>query len=849
MLRNSSNVTAVFDSSYGSSYSSSNGGGRSVNSIGLSVTLNNFVNAESYVDYAQDVFKSCKKLVDESVVTLGVSTFNQLKEQMSDCNTAINRLVNKIDAARKSIMSLDSKFAEEYTSLAKEKIKSTSVDLSSMSEDELYQYNIRLNNTIMDYEFAILELLERLKANGELTPEILKDLEESVEHPVNYEYQKALCERYKILEQMSGVDTLGEEYRKLYKEYIEQSKNMCLYNPYMDEATKQAKINELETACNEFLEMLEKAEKDREFDRQQEQLIKLQLQKEYNNGFFHPGVELELDNAIIELRAEMGDEEALEYLNMSGWDKALQYTGTFVFSSVEGFLNLGEGVVDGLIYASAKAVQVVSFGHVDDQWAEDIISYDVTGNLYDWTVDSVGINTEIAYGVAKSVGNFAGETLGYYALSAIPYVGPVVCAFAGAGKKVEESMNYQMATNGEVDDLKVFIDSVVGSVEGLGAGMAAGSMRNGLKNLKSMSFSKDALKATMGSFGDISKQAAINTMTDLDTWVETAAVVVDDIYTGIDTGEWNWDLMLVDVSTTMAQNFIGNFGASALGNYQVKMKSDWDANLDSMTLEQKSKYWEDYFGSDGVEHTSGIDIEGNNGSFVDPDVSASNRLNYVDAETRTVFIAGAEVKTNLSDEQLIAFANEFYNLKPPITSLDDYPPFGVIENSAYLKIDSQGRLGVNWVADNGSVPGTRKSTTIPANAQIDRYGNPNGIFVGKMEIDANGNYVGVDYDARALPYAEGSQQYTKMIVLKDINSDSVSDAINALDKNGDLYKAIRAQLDYDGVSYKLDDLTGNITVDCFEASIAAAYGHNGGGIQYELPLRANYLKALGFLDY
>ena len=62
-----------------------------------------------------------------------------------------------------------------------------------------------------------------------------------------------------------------------------------------------------------------------------------------------------------------------------------------------------------------------------------------------------------------------------------------------------------------------------------------------------------------------------------------------------------------------------------MGNYQkylADQKVDWNQNLDAMTPEQRSKYWEDYFkeasGADNVTKTSGIDVDGSNGSFVDP---------------------------------------------------------------------------------------------------------------------------------------------------------------------------------------------------------------------------------------
>ena len=225
----------------------------------------------------------------------------------------------------------------------------------------------------------------------------------------------------------------------------------------------------------------------------------------------------------------------------------------------------------------------------------------------------------------------------------------------------------------------------------------------------------------------------------------------------------------------------------------------------------------------------------------------SNKVK-VSSNLRKLNIGGTEVVTELTDDELIKFANDFYGMDPPITSLDDYPDFGVVENRSSLKIED-GKLTIDWVENQGAVAGTRKPTKIAAGTEFDRYGNPNGNFVGAMEVDANGKFKGVDLGGRRIIKKEGSQAYTKYTVLKDIDSSSLSDAMTKLKTTDpDLFKEITIQMKHDGFNY-IDLPDGSVKIDINEAKIAPAYGHKGGGTQYELPIRTGYLKELGFISY
>lgn len=228
-------------------------------------------------------------------------------------------------------------------------------------------------------------------------------------------------------------------------------------------------------------------------------------------------------------------------------------------------------------------------------------------------------------------------------------------------------------------------------------------------------------------------------------------------------------------------------------------------------------------------------------------------LGYRTTKKYTIGNPPFEIKTDLTEGEMIKFANDFYNLKPPISSLDEIPAFGVPNRAADIEVSPDGTYGVNWVDEQGFKIGKdgkpiKTEGTIPAGQQMDRYGNPNGRFAGEMEIDSNGNYQGVKYGERSLPYAEGSQAYSKFEVTKDINSQNLSTEINARPEAERI--AIIKSMESDGLKNGVDftvDSNNNVTVHVFEGEIAPAYGYKGGGTQYEFPVRTKILEDLGFI--
>lgn len=394
-----------------------------------------------------------------------------------------------------------------------------------------------------------------------------------------------------------------------------------LYNSLTDEQKElvdpntKALLDQMEKDYRNKLAYEAKLKEERE--KQEAELEALYKARDDNNGLFHPKKEAEIESQILALEKKLrvahkpdGWESFCDTVESAG-----AHAVTFVASAVEGFVDLGEGVIDGTIYGASKALQL--FG-VDDKWAENIIAYDVSGKMYDGFVDLTGIDKDIAYGPAHTYGNFAGEMGGYYALSAVPYVGTALCCVAGAGSKAEDSINRQLEENGEVNDWIVFGESGLGALEGFGFGKAAQGAKAGFKAIKEVGL-KNTLKQTIGSIsgetlketakngGKIALKTAGQTLTDADLYVETASVLGDDVIHGLETGEWDYGRMALETVTVLGENYAGNlFGNVA---QDLTSKNKFNTEMDAKTPEQRSQSWEDYYkeayGADAVEHTSG----------------------------------------------------------------------------------------------------------------------------------------------------------------------------------------------------------------------------------------------------
>lgn len=497
-------------------------------------------------------------------------------------------------------------------------------------------------------------------------------------------------------------------------------------------------------------------------------------------------------------------EESSDSAKSAAWNKLLdiaETTGatavTFFASAVEGIADVGESIVDGAVQVVGGIVSYIvkqfdeDAGNAMQEDIQEFVSTDWTGKGYDAFVNAVGIEEEIAYGFAHTAGNLVGQVAGYAAISMIPGAGPALTAAIG-GSAAAGSAAEAAYANGATFDEAMIVSSTAFAA-GAFAGAASnqvGTLAKGATTLKGVA-GYTASGAAVGM-----AEPLINSTVEYLTYGNNDGQSYSEFMK--ETGGWQKVAM----------------GAAAGGI------------------------------STGRQAYEGYKLQN------DLEYKAARLGPVAPREMREIEINGQKVKTNLADEELIAFANDFFGVKPPITSLDDYPNWGVIEDVSSIKMEND-KITVDWVPDQGAVPGTRKNTIITANSEIDRYGAPNGCFYGKMEVDTQGNYVGVDYDMRSLPYVEGTQQYTKAKVIKDISSDSLSQSMTDLKATDpDFYKEITIQMKKDGFKY-IEAPDGTVRVEVNEAKIAPAYGHNGKGTQYELPIRSDYLAdpRMGFLKY
>ena len=129
---------------------------------------------------------------------------------------------------------------------------------------------------------------------------------------------------------------------------------------------------------------------------------------------------------------------------------------------------------------------------------------------------------------------------------------------------------------------------------------------------------------------------------------------------------------------------------------------------------------------------------------------------------------------------------------------------------------------------------------------MDRYGSPSGCFTGKME-NVDGIPTPAPYEARSLPYAEGSQLRTEFVVNDGvvISGKTMTEKVNSLPKEEKI--AIIKQMRKDKVKFKFNP-DGTVEIpDVKVGEIAPGYGFKGGGTQYQFPIRLGFLEDWGWV--
>lgn len=770
------------------------------------------------------------------------SDIEETKTIIFNVSSTVSSLTRTVSELKEKLMNLDNVFALNYYNDASQKYQDLVGPLTE--EHQIYK-----EYTQKQFNEQLYKYLDDIKDN--LTPE-----------------QKEI---YDALKEQKVIE---KKYNELQKLYEKKDDNNAFWHPVKEENLRQ-EILALEN----------------------------ELREKHNvniNGYRNKWYE-DFKDAGIKTGAAWVD-AGKSLLKGEGLGKTLDAvkqtatTGAVIYKSAKsGVDKIDELVGDGLLAAGGSIVAGATW-LFHDTWSDN----DVAGTVMDWTLDQVRrdrvgeankefyeknpigkwinensnlkydsagakaiqktskLATEIVIATAAEIGSFGAATPLVTAMFVAEGAGEAAESYAqSVDRNNGESYNYGMALGSTA------LGAFSGAMKGKMYGKIGGNTLNILKNPSLIKTGVSLLKETGA------KKILTNELKSTSFWFDflttggqKAGEVVNEYY---QTGNINWgkaftsfagELLYARFTDKLTANNVddlinqksvfqtvkdisskvknisrkaGNAGNNIFSEVDLDDPVTFNNYMDSLTSEQRTAFMTNYY-----SNTYGDAFEGkfsNSDSIKNRNVKTNNTV----------------VNTNLTDSELIQFANDFYKLNPPITTLDQLPDYGVIADYKSLKT-TDGRLGVDWVPDNGAKSGTRKSTVISAGTEIDRYGNPSGCFVGKMEQNGNGIYEGVEYGKRSLPYAEGSQAYTKMKVLKDIDSDSISDAINNLDHNSELYKKIMTQMEWDGLPYSIDS-SGKIRVEINEAVIAPAYGQAGGGIQYELPIRTEYLKKLGFLDF
>ena len=407
--------------------------------------------------------------------------------------------------------------------------------------------------------------------------------------------------------------------------------------------------NEAGIDIQEGIEAADKAREDRIKREQEEARLKLEQerqakidklndlykQRDDNNGLFHPIKEAEIEAEILKMEKELGVEHKPD-----GFEKAcdvVKSTGATIVvgttSVVSGIVDLGESAVDGCIWlggtvvsGGARLVGADDFANKVEQGTMDAIAYDATAEInkafYEGTALGRAIDdasymkydsetakmiqsgtkaVTIAVAATAATVVTGGAAAPLIATVAIGAGGFVVAAGDSAEQKFQDKDNRDFwGSAGEIA-----LDGGIGALSTIATGKAGATLYTGVKSLSGVglnslkeagketikSFNKDALKNTIKYSGKkIAKQAAVDSLKE--SSLETAAVLLDDVKTGIKTGEWDVKNMILEAGGIYAANYVGNFAggyASGVVDYSKKIDRISDMYIDAQSVAE-TKY-------------------------------------------------------------------------------------------------------------------------------------------------------------------------------------------------------------------------------------------------------------------
>lgn len=545
-----------------------------------------FLSANNKVNSAKTLINECKRLIVGFDLE-GYKNCERLKLNIDRCD--INALVTKVEDTKEDLMELDKDFAEEYMTLLLEYLQTPLIDTSNMTDEEKMKYsiqtasidmtdeekmkyNIQMSGYARDYNYSLLYMLEKNEKSGMLTDEMKHQLQ----------YQRDLVAQYDIQDKMVVLDPTTDEYINLYKQYADYDRKLINLNSSLTEEEKASYLEAYNTQYNQNLDILINARDVRlKREADEKELEELYKSKEDNNGFWHPFVESEIDEAILDKRIEMGiaSEDEIAYKNMNGWERAWENTKTFAVSTFTGLYNINEGIDDGLIMLGSAV------GICDKDWASEYISRDLSGELYQGIVLSNNMNSYSAYGTWHTAGEAFGGFVGKTAITfAAPWASSLLYGLDAMGQSAEASFNngdsYWAAFG------KSFVAGIGGAAEGYGLSKLnlgirnfassgalktlGGTVLSNVKNFGATLTSPGGLKIVSGNLWNLVKsgvkhmpsalgKAGLATLKDVDALIETGCVIANNFIDGVTTGEWDWGKMLKEAGTVFAINYFMSF--------------------------------------------------------------------------------------------------------------------------------------------------------------------------------------------------------------------------------------------------------------------------------------------------
>lgn len=542
-----------------------------------------FLSANNNINSAKTLINECKRLIVDFNLE-GNSDCKNLKSNISNCN--INALVTKVETTLDSLKQLDPEFATEYMiewanlfsippfdpeviGYGNENLYyiESILNLDPRTMDDIQKQHY--NNFMREYNKDLLNMLEKYEESGMLTDEMKQQLL----------YQRELVAQYDIQDKMAVLDPTTDEYINLFKQCADYDRKLINLNPSLSEEEKASYLKEYNTQYNQNLDALINARDARlKREKDEKELEELYASKEDNNGLWHPFVESEIDEAILDKKIAMGiaTEDEIAYKNMNGWDRFWTDTGTVAASTFTGLFNLIEGIGDSFVMLGS-AVNIV-----DKEWASDYISRDISGELYQGIQLSTNMNSYSAYGTWHTAGEAFGGFVGKAGITfAAPWASAALYGLDAMGQSAETSFN-----NG--DDYwaafgKSFVSGIGGAAEGYGLAKLNLGIRNfassgALKTLggtawsgiKTTLTSPGGLKVVGGNLWNLTKsgvkhipsalgKAGLATLKDADALIETGCVLANNSIECAQSGNFDLKKMLTEAGAVFAVNYFMNF--------------------------------------------------------------------------------------------------------------------------------------------------------------------------------------------------------------------------------------------------------------------------------------------------